>query len=217
MSRQTSLAGLLLAFAAAAAETPLPELRIEPTAGGSIFFVRNGTAQPLTAYLIELVDYPGSSYSLWQDDVAGQQIPPGGEKRIAVANMTVGAVPDYVKMRAALYADGSSAGIPEKVAQLVARRRTLLETTRELIGRLEKAQSAGTAKAAVSADLKQWANSLEPAGKGNRNSPAALSQAAARSLISDNASRLEASSLGQTLAGLRAAERALAASKPALQ
>jgi len=155
MSSQTFLAGVLLAFSAAGAEMPLPELRVEPTAGGSIFYVRNGSAQPLTAYLIELVDYPGSSYSLWQDDVTGQPIPPGGEKRITVANMTVGAVPDYVKMRAALYADGSSAGIPEKVAQVVARRRTVLETTRELIDRLEKARSAGASKTTVIAGLKR--------------------------------------------------------------
>jgi hypothetical protein len=216
MPRKTSLAGLLLALSAAAAEMPLPELRTEPTGGGSIFHVHNGSAQPLTAYLIELVDYPGSSYSLWQDDVTAQPIPAGGEKRIPVTNMTVGAVPDYVKLRAALYADGSSAGIPEEVAQLVSRRRTALETTRELIGRLKKAQSAGTEKAAVIADLKQWADSLQPAGKGNRNSPAAVSQAAARSVVSESASRLDASSLDEMLAGLRAAERVLAASKPAL-
>jgi hypothetical protein len=101
MSHKAFLAGLLLAFSAAA-EAPLPGLRIEPTAGGSNFYVRNGSAQPLTAYLIELVDYPGSAYSLWQDDLTNQPIPPGGEKRISVANMTVGAVPDYVKMRVAL-------------------------------------------------------------------------------------------------------------------
>jgi len=35
----------------------------------------------------------------------------GGEKRIQVENMTVGAVPDYVKMQAAIYADGSTAGV----------------------------------------------------------------------------------------------------------
>ena len=216
MSRHTLLAGLTLAIAAAAAETPLPDLRIEPTAGGSIFYIRNGSTQPLTAYLIELVDYPGSSYSLWQDDVTTQPLAPGGEKRISVANMTVGAVPDYVKMRAALYADGSSAGIPEKVEQLVARRHTALETTRDLIGRLEKAQSAGTPKAAVIPDLKEWAASLQPAGKGNRNSPAALNQGVKRSVISDGASRLEKQSLDEVLAGLRATERALASSKPPL-
>jgi hypothetical protein len=216
MSRKTFLPGILLAISAGAAQTPLPELRIEPTAGGSIFYVRNASAQPLTAYLVELVDYPGSSYSLWQDEVTTQPIAPGGEKRIHVTNMTVGAVPDYVKMRAALYADGSSAGIPEKVEQLVARRRTVLETTHELIGRLEKAQAAGATKDSVIADLRQWFDTLQPAGKGNGNSPAALRQAAARSVISEGASQLRSGSVEDALAGLRAAERALAASKPAL-
>ena len=54
---------LLLALPAIAAEVPLPELRIEPTGGGSIFYIKNNSATPLAAYLIELVGYPGSSYS----------------------------------------------------------------------------------------------------------------------------------------------------------
>jgi len=214
MSYQLLLAGLLLAGSAAAAQ--VPELRIEPTGGGSIFFVRNASAQPLTAYLIELVDYPGSSYSLWQDDVAGEPLPPGGEKRIPVSNMTLGAVPDYVKMRAALYADGTSAGLPEKIDQLLARRRAVLVVTKELIARLEKALAAGTVKAAVAADLKQWADSMQPAGKGNRNTTAAISQAAALSVVLENAARLDARPLEEVLAALRASRSALAASKPAL-
>src|ERR1700687_4235445 len=126
-----------IAFAlSAAAQVPLPELRIEPTAGGSIFYVKNVSSQPLTAWLIELVDYPGSSYSLWQDDIS-EPIPAGIEKRIQVANMTVCAVPHYVKIQAAIYADGASSGVPEKVAQFIERRRAILETTRELIHRLE--------------------------------------------------------------------------------
>jgi len=205
-------AAFLVAAVAGLAQPPLPELRIEPTSGGSIFYVRNGGQQPLTAFLIELVDYPGSSYSLWQDDVAAP-ILPGVEKRIPVANMTVGAVPDYVKMRAALYADGTSSGIPEKVTQLVERRRFRLETTRELIRRLEK---PGAQKAAAMADLKQWADSLAPQGKGNRNSQAAINQAAARALVSDTAAQLDARPLADTLAALHSSERALAASKPAL-
>jgi len=207
---------LFLSFAGAAAQTPLPELRIEPTTGGSIFYVRNVTAQTLTGYLIELVDYPGSSYSLWQDEIMGQPIAPGAEKRIPVANMTVGAVPDYVKIRAALYADGSSAGLPEKVDQFVARRRAMLETARALIARIEKAQAAGTGQTALMADLKQWAESMQPAGKGNRNSTAAISQAAARSMVVDSVARLATGSIDEMLGTLRAAEKALAASKPAL-
>ena len=206
----------LVAFLGAAAQTPLPELRIEPTAGGSIFYVRNVTAQPLTGYLIELVDYPGSSYSLWQDEIMSQPIAPGAEKRIPVANMTVGAVPNYVKIRAAVYADGSSAGLPEKIDQFVARRRTMLQTSRELIARIENARAAGTAQTALVADLQQWAESLQPAGKGNRNSTAAIGQAAARSMVADSAGRLRTGSIDETLGTLRAAEKALAASKPAL-
>lgn len=137
---------LLLAVCASRAEPPLPELRTEPTAGGSIFHVRNLAGVPLTGFLIELVDYPGSYYALWQDDIAGTPIPPAAERAIRVANMTVGAVPDYVKLRAAVFADGSSAGIPEKVAQFVERRRFTLETTRELIHRLESAQAAARIK-----------------------------------------------------------------------
>ena len=97
------------ALAVFAADAPLPDLRIEPTGGGSIFYVRNTAAQPLTAYLIELVDYPGSNYFYWQDDPA-DALPPDKTREIHVTNMTVGAVPDQVKLRAAIYADGSTAG-----------------------------------------------------------------------------------------------------------
>jgi hypothetical protein len=202
---------LLLAIPAIAAEMPLPELRIEPTAGGSIFYIKNNSPQALNAYLIELVDYPGSSYSFWQDETVAEPIPPKGEKRIQVANMTVGAVPDYVKMQAALYAGGTSAGIPEKIAQLLDRRRFTLETTRQLIGRIEKAQSEGTPKSAAVAGLKQWADTLQPPpGKANRNSQAAINQAAARTVIAATAARLDAQSLTESLTVLRAWERALA-------
>ena len=206
-------AAVLLAAAAIAAEAPLPVLRIEPTTGGSIFFVKNASAQPLTAYLIELVNYPGSSYSLWVEEITGQPLAPGAEKRIPVTNMTVGAVPDYVKLQAALFADGSSSGVPEKVTQLTERRRFLLTTTRELITRLEK---SGSDKAALIADLKQWSESLQPAGKPKRESQIFINQSAARGLIAEAVGALEKSSVADTLAHLRTSERALAASKPAL-
>jgi hypothetical protein len=192
---------------AVSAQMPLPELRTEPIGGGSVFYVRNVASQPLTGFLIELVNYPGSSYSFWQDDVTHEPVPAGGEQRIQVANMTVGAVPEYVKIQAALYADGASNGIPEKVAQLVERRRFSLETLKTLIDRLEKAKAANTPKASVIADLKQWADSLQAAGKVKRNSQAAINQAAARTLIADTAGSLDAHSLEETLAGLQASER----------
>ena len=201
---------LLLALPAITADAPLPELRIEPTAGGSVFYIKNNSTEALTSYLIELVDYPGSSYSLWQDETVAAPIPPQGTQRIQVANMTVGAVPDYVKIRVALYAGGATAGVPEKVAQLLDRRRATLETIRQLAGRIEKAQAEGTAKSDLLAGLKQWADTLQPPGKGNRNSPAAINQAAARGVVVGTAARLDAQSLAETLAVLRGWERALA-------
>ena len=201
---------LLLALPAIAAETPLPELRTEATDGGSIFHIKNNSTEALSSYLIELVDYPGSSYSLWQDETVAEPIAPQGTQRIQVANMTVGAVPDYVKIRAALYAGGATAGVPEKVAQLLDRRRALLETIRQLIARVEKAQSEGTPKDDLRAAVKQWADTLQPAGKGNRNTQAAINQGAARSVIVGTAARLDAQSLAESLAVLRGWERALA-------
>jgi hypothetical protein len=196
----------LLPLLATAAQ--LPELRTEPIGGGSVFFVKNTSTQPLTAYLIELVGYPGSSYSLWQDEITAEPIPPGGEIRIQVTNMTAGAVPDYMKLTAAIFADGSTAGIPEKVSQFVERRRFVLETTLELIRRIEKG--------ATKTELEQWADSLQPAGKVKPNSQPVINQAAARSLVSETAAKLDTHSAEETLAGLRASEKALGASKPAL-
>src|SRR5580698_458791 len=146
---------LLLPLFAIAAQ--LPELRTEPIGGGTVFFVKNTSSQPLTGYLIELVDYPGSSYSLWQDEISSEPVAPGAEKRIQVTNMTAGAVPDYMMIQAAIYADGSTAGVPEKVTQFIERRKAALATTRELIARI--------GKGATKAELTQWADSLQPVGK----------------------------------------------------
>jgi len=206
----TKFAAVLLAALPAIAQMPLPELRTEPTAGGSVFTIRNNSPVALTAYLIELVDYPGSSYSLWQDETVAEPIPPKGEKRIQVANMTVGAVPDYVKMQAALYAGGATAGIPDKIERLLDRRRAMLETIRQLIARIEKAQAEGTTKSALIADFKQWADTLQPAGKGNRNSPAAINQAGSSGVIAATAARLDTQSPAESLTTLRAWEKALA-------
>jgi hypothetical protein len=196
---------LMLAGAAAAAE--LPDLRVEPTAGGSIFYIRNRSAQPLTGWLIELVDYPGSSYSLWQDDVTAP-IAAFTEKRIQVTNMTVGAVPDYVKMQAAVYADGSSAGIPEKVASFIERRRFLLQTTRELIRRM-----GSTPMAALETNLKEWMATMQP---DRRVSQATINQTAGRSLVQDSLARIQTLPMAEVLNALKTSERLLAGSKPAL-
>src|SRR6266853_46119 len=120
---------IAVAFCAIAAQAPLPELRVEPAGGGSVMHVRNVYSQPLTAFLVELVGYPGSSFTYWHEAMGSDAIPAAAEKTFRVQNMLIGAAPDYVKMQAALYADGSSSGVPEKIAQLIARRSATLKTT----------------------------------------------------------------------------------------
>jgi hypothetical protein len=205
--RVTKLASILL-LPLLAAPAELPNLRTEPIGGGSVFFVKNTSSQPLTAFLIELVGYPGSSYSLWEDQITAEPLAPGVEKRIQVTNMTAGAVPDYMKIQAAIYADGSTTGVPEKVTQFIERRKAVLETTRELIRRFEKGVTAG--------DLKQWADSLQPVGKVKPNSQPVINQAASRGLIMDTETYLNANGAEATLKRLRASEKSLASSKPAL-
>ena len=206
---------LAAAFAAAlsahAADAPLPGLRIEPKTAGSIFFVHNPSTQPLTAFLIELVDYPGSSYYYWQDE-PGVTLAPGATREIQVTNMTVGAVPDYVKLQAAIYANGSTAGVPDRVEWLIGRRRTTLETTREIIRRIGKAANAAAAKA----DLEQWSEGMPALTRANRNTAVGFNQAAAKSAIADAVRGLEGGDTGRVVTRLKMLERALASAKPAL-
>lgn len=198
------------------AQAPLPVLRVEPAVGSSTVFIRNAATQPpLTAFLVELVHYPGSYFQLWEDDIA-TPIAPDVEKRIPITDMTAGAVPDHMKVTAALYADGTSSGVAEKVNQLVERRRYLLQTTRETIARLEKARTAGTSASAAAADLKQWAEPMEKLTKSSQNSQPAINNAAAKTLIMSIATQLESHTLDETITSLHNSEAAMAAGKPAI-
>jgi hypothetical protein len=211
MSVKKIIAALVMGSALAAAQTLLPGLRVEPVSGGTNFYVKNTAAQPLTAFILELDGYPGSHYMLVQDESSGAPIAPGEEQRIHTSNMTPGAVPDYMKLQAAIYADGTSAGQPEKVAQLFEHRRAMLETTRGLMARLEKA--TGTDKAALVAELRQWSASLPEPERRERIRPAGINQMDSKNLIERVAKQLESTSLADVLAGLRASARALAVSK----
>jgi len=183
------------------APPPLPELRTEATDAGSRFHVRNMAAQPLKAFLIELVNYPGSFYMYWHDETTAAPIPPGGSLEISITNMTVGAAPEYVKLQAALYADGVTAGSPEKIAQLLDRRRHLLATTRQLIARLEQSTPAA---------LRQWAESIPSPTRANRATQSSINDVAAKALILDTAARLESTPPAAILTALRKTEQALA-------
>ena len=210
---------LLFAFSAlfAVGQAPLPQLRVEPALQSSVLFVKDAESQPpLPAFLVELVHYPGSYYQLWEDGLTTQPVAPGAEKRIPISNMTVGAVPDYVHLTAAIYADGTSAGTPEKVTQLIERRRAMLATTRELIGKLEKVKAAGASAAAAAADLKQQAETLPALTRSTQNSQPAINQSAAKTLTAETAAQLGTHSIEETISWLRATESRLASSKPAL-
>ena len=211
--------GALFAFwaAFALAESPLPELRVEPAVQSSILFVKDGSTQPpLTAFLVELIGYPGSYYQLWEDDIASGPVEPGAEKRISISNMTVGAVPNYVKLTAAIYADGTSAGAPEKVTQLVERRKAMLAATRELIVRLEKAGKDNVQAATLAAEFKQEADALPSLTRSTQKSQAAINQSAVKSVVAEAASYLGGHSLGETVRALRVAEGKMAGSQPGL-
>ena len=125
------------------AQFPLPELHTDAVDAGSVFRVKNNQSVPLVAYMIELVGYPGSFYTFIVDEVNGQSVKQGEERASRVQNMTVGAVPDYVKLTAALYADGSAAGDPAKSAALVERRKAMLEATRGVIQRIKAVDAMG--------------------------------------------------------------------------
>ena len=198
---------LLIPVWTSVAQSPLPALQVEATNGGSILIIRNVATQPLTGFLIELLNYPGSYYAFWQDDITSEPIAAGAEQKTQVSNMTIGAVPDYVKMEGALYADGSSSGSPDKVALLVERRRFTLQTLRALIERLQKAQEKSIGKDSLTTDLKQWSDSMQPVGKSKRYSQPDIDNAAARSLIESAVKSLGEHSVSETLSGLRAEEQ----------
>lgn len=211
--------GLLFAFSAAfaVAESPLPELRVEPAVQSSILFVKDPASQPpLTAFLVELVGYPGSYYQLWEDDVTSGPVEPGVEKRIPISDMTVGAVPNYVKLTAAIYADGTSAGVPEKVTQLVERRKATLVATRQLIAKLDDAIKANTPAATLAVELQQQADALPKLTRSTQKSQTAINQSAVKNATAQAADYLSGHSIDQTLSALHAAEAKLVASKPAL-
>jgi hypothetical protein len=212
----TIATSLLLALSAAAENAPLPQLRIEPTTGGSIFYVKNPSSQALTAYVIELVDYPGSSFGYWQDEIVSEPIAPGAEKRIEVANMTVGAVPDYVKLQAAIYADGSTAGVPGKVEALIARRRFMVTTAQDMIRRMERAVETNTPKDVATGSLRQAAAFMLLPPGADRNSQLALNQAAGRIIINQGIEYLDKHSIKEALDKFHDWEKMLKESKPAL-
>ncbi len=195
---------LVVCFAVSCfAQLPLPELHTDAVDAGSVFRVKNHQSVPLVAYIIELLGYPGSFYTFIVDEVNGPPVKQGEERASRVQNMTVGAVPDYVKLTAALYADGSAAGDSAKAAALVERRKAMLEATRGVIQRINATKD----KKALIAELNAWADTIVAPGKATRNS----NLNGGRSVVADAAAALETLSLEAELAQLKKLESALVA------
>jgi hypothetical protein len=209
-------AAMLLALPLAAAEAPMPDLKVEPTGGGSIFTIKNNYSQPLAAFLIELVDYPGSTYSFTHDPLGPTAIPAGGEKKITVANMTVGAVPDHVKIQAAIYEDGTTVGTPEKVAHILNQRRARLSNTRAILQRIEADQKEGKDKDAIVADLRQWATTIVPPPPPGMQPITDPAKTAMRNMIALAANNIAKQGIEMEVNRLKTTEGELAASKPSL-
>ncbi len=188
-----------------AAGPPLPTLRIERTAAGPVAWIHNPGSQPLTAVLLATDNHPGGDLLFWQDEIR-VPIPPGADRQLKVADLPPGISPDRIQLQGALYADGSSAGNPQMMGQamgpLQRRRALLLETARELLRRVQKAQKAFTPKADLIGDLKVWADSL---GQGPDAEPGA------RALVASTIDQLDGKSCSDVLVDLLKTESDIAA------
>jgi hypothetical protein len=187
-----------LAFILAPPEAPLPALRVEAMPAGSILHIRNAHTAPLSAFLVRMVDYPGGRFEYFHDNVHGEAIAPGTERHFEVRSMLAGVAPDYLKLQAAIYADGSTAGGAGEVAELIASRRERLRAFREAIQLLDAAKRKGQSAEQVIAELEKW-----------RLSPA-------YQVLFVTIRRLREEGLDRALEHLAEAERALTVSKPPL-
>lgn len=207
-----------LPLMALAADAPIPALRVEAEANGSgsVFNVKNTYSQPLTALFIELVDFPSDTYAFTRDELGAGAIAAGTEKTIRVANPTPGTAPANVKVTAAVYADGETAGAPDKVKHILNLRKGRLENTREMIQRIEKDQKEGKDKDAIVADLRQWATTIVPPPPPDMQPITDPAKTVKRNMIALAASNIAKAGVDGVLTGLKKTEGELAASKPGL-
>jgi len=207
----------VLALQAKAADAPIPELRVEADPSGSVFDVKNVYSQPLTAMLIELVDFPDDKYSFTRDDMGPGAIAAGTDKKIRVANPNPGTAPDHVKITAAIYADGETAGAPDKIKHILDLRRGRLENTRAIIQRIEKDQKDGKDKDAIIADLRQWATTIVPPPPPGMQPITEPAKTVMRNMVVVSAGQVNTKGIVEELTQLKKTESELAASKPTLQ
>jgi hypothetical protein len=194
--------GLITAlFVSPAPGAVCPEVNAEPTEGGSVIRIRHKESHPLTAFLVEIVDYPGNHFTYMEDSLVRGKTAANAEKQVLVQSLMPGTVPEYLKVTSAVYEDGSTCGAVEKLKVLVDARRSELAFTRELIARIEKGLSDGVAPA-------ELANGVAEFGRSRPRSSSAV--------VSDVADELKRRPAAEILAGLRAVEKILVTSKPSL-
>lgn len=191
----------LLAVAFASAAAPCPEVKAEPAPEGSRIHIQNTAAHPITAFVIEIVDYPGNQFAYRKDELFGAAIAPASERIITVGTLMPGTVPDYLKMTGAVFANGDICGDSQKVKPILDLRRENLKLSRDLISRVEKAKAAQQAPDKLAAELVESARSAKEGPSG---------------VINHIASFLKRGSYDDVLAALRTTEQILAASKPVL-
>lgn len=191
---------ILTGLIAVMATTPCPEVKAEPVDDGSLIRIRHNQPHPLTAFLLEIVDYPGNRFSHMQDDLFRPTTAAGEEGRIVVASLMPGTVPDYLKVTAAIYANGDTCGPADKVKLIIDARRQNLQLNRELISSIEKARDARKSAQEIAAELTERARSESPAFSG---------------VMTHVAEELKRRSVDEVLGVLRIVEQTLAASKPA--
>ncbi len=141
-----------------AADVPLPTVSAEPAGdSGSVIRVRNTGSAALTAFVVEMVDYPGNRFGMAQDLIWEKPVPPGETAEYKTGAMMPGSAPEYLKARAAVYADGSTAGLPEKVAMLLDVRRRTLRGIRAVLARMGDRVDA----VLLRADLRSWKDTVD--------------------------------------------------------
>jgi hypothetical protein len=209
-------ATLILALPLLAADAPMPDLHVEAEASGSILSVKNTYSQPLTALLIEMVDFPSDSFTFTRDELGTLAIPANTEKKLRVANPSPGTAPDHVKIMAAIYADGETAGSAEKVKHILTLRRERLENIRAIIERIETAQKASKDKDAIVADLRQWATTIVPPPPPGMQPITEPAKTLKRNMIVVAAGVVNTKGIADELTSLKRSEAELASSKPTL-
>jgi neopullulanase len=121
MARSSGRLLLIAAYSVCATGAPLPLLRLEVDGDGCRAFVKNAHSVPLTAFWLEQVGYPGTQWSNWSD-ASANPLAPGAERNFWFKNQSVCASPDYAKVLAAIYQDGTTAGDPNRIERIIAGR-----------------------------------------------------------------------------------------------